>query len=203
MKTSIVPAFLAVGACIACALLAGCVNTTTSSDAPSPTYTAVSVALPEFKPRSGETLEWLGPVLVSGDFSVEVKDWAAEITANRVEGAMSDRGYRFAGERNGDYLLFGAILGGLGEELTPEQRDLIGLLQLYPSLGAAGAPDRNMLVLAVTSREKFGDGNPLWKAAIEMYAADDGELSEDARLQRLENAVQQLVATLPAMAPQN
>ena len=178
-------------------LLAGCLSQSLPEER-LPEYSVISVQLPGFKPQRGDTVSWLNDLIIAGDLSAEIEDLATvEITA-RVQQSLSDKGFTFIAPANSRYVLLAALIGNMSDELLDEQKQLLELARMYPMLGG-GAYERDMLILALTTPEKVGDGNPLWKAAVEVYSADELNLSKAAKLERLDAAISQLLSTLPDM----
>ncbi|EED36144.1 hypothetical protein NOR51B_2092 [Luminiphilus syltensis NOR5-1B] len=179
--------------------LAGCISQSLPEER-LPEFSVISLVLPQFKPKQGEQITWLTDIVIAGDFPTEVRDRAAsEITA-RVEQGLSSLGFTVNTAEDSDYVLVAAVVAGLTKNPSDEQNELLELIRLYPMLGGrSGRYERDMLVLAITTRDKVGDGNPLWKAAVEVYSAYQLHLPEEIQLQRLDAAIARLLATLPDM----
>lgn len=178
-------------------LLTGCLSQSLPEER-LPEFSVISVQLPGFKPQQGDTVSWLNDLVIAGDLSAEIEALATEEITSRVEQRLSDEGFRFAAPANSQYVLLAALVGNMSDELLDEQKQILELARMYPMLGG-GAYERDMLILALTTSEKVGDGNPLWKAAVEVYSADELNLNDAAKLKRLDAAINQLLSTLPDM----
>jgi hypothetical protein len=188
------------GLLISVALTAVALNGCSSQTAPAerlPDYSVISVQLPEFKPRQGDQVSWGTDVVIAGAFTDDVKAWAAERVAARVELGFTNRGFTVTQAKDSEYLLFAAVVAGIAEEPLAEQKEILEQIRLYPMLGGDSPYERDMLVLALTTSEKLGDGRPLWKAAVEVYSAYELSLPDDVKRQRLDGAINRLLATLP------
>ncbi|WOJ98528.1 hypothetical protein R0137_08135 [Congregibacter brevis] len=178
-------------------LLTGCLSQSLPEER-LPEFSVISVQLPGFEPQRGDTVSWLNDLVIAGDLSAEVEELATVEITSRVEQRLSEEGFIFVAPANSQYVLLAALIGNMSNELLDEQKQLLELARMYPMLGG-GAYERDMLILALTTPEKVGDGNPLWKAAVEVYSADELNLNDAAKLKRLDAAINQLLSTLPYM----
>jgi len=163
-------------------------------------YSVMSVTVPEFKPRHGEKIAWLSPLIWASD-AVEKDPVAGAKVLQLISGELTRRGYQMVSEHHqADYIIGAAIVDGDSER----SEELRNFFQLFPSIGTSGSKfDKSIFYVGlINSEDQVLLNTPgvqpvvLWRSSIKAYVLGD-KLEPELRKQRMQAFIHRLMASFP------
>lgn len=156
---------------------------------------AVAVTNPNYKPASNEPLSWYKEVIWVGEFNEVPQGFDKSFIRESIDKNLKTKGYRVV-DSSTNYMVAAVMLQGA----VADHPDLQALVKLFPDLsGSFRGRERGTLILAILPRiEQPQDGlKSLWRGAIQLLIAKEGELPVEVRKQRVEMAIARLMASVP------
>lgn len=156
---------------------------------------AVTVSDPNFKPASNEPLSWYKDVIWIGEFAESKDGLDKAFIQLSISKNLRAKGYQLE-DTSSDYMVAALVLLGAVKD-HPEVQSLV---KLYPDLSASvRGRDKGTLIVAILPRAESPQegGKSVWRGAMQILLAKEGELPIEARKQRVESAVARLMASIP------
>ncbi|MCP8900471.1 hypothetical protein [Gilvimarinus xylanilyticus] len=159
----------------------GCSTEPVDPYSPLNTSSFISISQPGFELRRGDYLAWMGKAEILTDGSYELAPETLDRMQTRFEQRMSEQGFTITADiARADHWINAVII--IGAPIS--ESELVGELDLSPSLSAAAQYDAGTLVLRLVHPESR---RTQWRGAIEILT--DRTQKQEDRWIRIDRAI--------------